>query len=101
MRILALMLCAASVASAQPHGTILVANQESASASIVDIDAGQVVTIAVGDGPHEAAISPDGRWGFISVYGLARKLGNQIAVINMATKKVVRTIDLGTYTRPH
>src|SRR6185436_15700124 len=36
-------------------------------------------------------------------YGLggAQGAGNQIAVIDMAGKKVARMIDLGTYTRPH
>jgi DNA-binding beta-propeller fold protein YncE len=91
-----------AIALAQPKtGRILVANQQAASASIIELSTGAVTHIPVGNGPHEAAISPDGKWGFISVYGLAGQPGNQIAVIDMAEKKLVRSIDLGTYTRPH
>lgn len=93
----------ASVAHAQAPttGRILVANQQAASATIVDLATGISTHIQVGQGPHEAAISPDGKWGFISVYGLAGQPGNQIAVIDMIEKRVTRMIDLGTYTRPH
>ena len=101
---LALVLAAASASAQLPKsGHILVANQQSASASIVDLATNTITHIPVGNGPHEAAISPDGRWGFISVYGVGgpQGAGNQIAVIDMAARKVVRMIDLGTYTRPH
>jgi DNA-binding beta-propeller fold protein YncE len=96
------VLAATSVAAQAPTtGRILVANQQAASASVVDLATGTVTHIPVGPGPHEAAISPDGKWGFISVYGIAGQPGNQVAVIDMAEKKVARMIDLGTYTRPH
>ena len=96
------VLAATSVAAQAPTtGRILVANQQAASASVVDLATGTVTHIPVGPGPHEAAISPDGKWGFISVYGIAGQPGNQIAVIDMAEKRVARMIDLGTYTRPH
>lgn len=101
---LALLLVATTTAAQGPKtGRLLVANQQSASASIVELSTGAVTHITVGNGPHEAAISPDGKWGFISVYGVGgpQGAGNQIAVIDMNEKKVVRMIDLGTYTRPH
>jgi DNA-binding beta-propeller fold protein YncE len=102
MRLAILLLTLAASAAAQPKtGNILVANQQSASASIVELSTGAVTHIPVGEGPHEAAISPDGKWGFVSVYGIAGKPGNQIAVIDMAEKKVARMLDLGIYTRPH
>jgi YVTN family beta-propeller protein len=105
MRILLAFSVFAATATAQApkSGRLLVANQQAASASIVELSTGVVTHIAVGNGPHEAAISPDGKWGFISIYGVggAQGAGNQIAVIDMGEKKVVRYIDLGTYTRPH
>jgi DNA-binding beta-propeller fold protein YncE len=102
MKSLILIVASASVALAQPKtGRILVANQQAASASIVELSTSAVTHIPVGNGPHEAAISPDGKLGFISVYGVAGQPGNQIAVIDMAEKKPLRTIDLGSYTRPH
>jgi YVTN family beta-propeller protein len=54
----------------------------------------------VGSGPHEAAISPNGRIAVVTVYG-TQQPGNRLAVIDLATDSVIRTIDLGTYTRPH
>ena len=105
MRLSFVFLVAAATATAQvpKSGRILVANQQAASATIVDLATNAITHIPVGNGPHEAAISPDGRWGFVSVYGVGgpQGAGNQIAVIDMNEKKVVRMIDLGTYTRPH
>lgn len=81
-------------------GVLLVANQRSASASIVDLATGSVTHLDVGTGPHEAAISSDGRWGVVTIYG-AQTPGNQLAVIDMARRSIARTIDLGNYRRPH
>jgi DNA-binding beta-propeller fold protein YncE len=81
-------------------GTVLVANQQSASATIIDVATKGAVTIDVGTGPHETAISSDGKWGVVTIYG-TQVPGNQLSVIDLAAKKVVRTIDLGSYRRPH
>jgi YVTN family beta-propeller protein len=81
-------------------GRLLVANQQSANASIVDLSTGTVRHIEVGTGPHEAIIAPDGRLGVVTVYG-AQTPGNRLAVIDMRSGAVSRTIDLGEYSRPH
>jgi DNA-binding beta-propeller fold protein YncE len=78
---------------------IVVANQQSASASILMAD-GSMKHVTVGMGPHEAAISRDGKWAIVTVYG-AQQPGNQLAVIDLERDSVVRTISLGQYTRPH
>jgi DNA-binding beta-propeller fold protein YncE len=79
---------------------IVVANQQSASASLLD-DAGTTMRhINVGNGPHEAAVAPNGRVAVVTIYG-AQTAGNQLAVIDLERDSVVRTIDLGTYMRPH
>ena len=93
-----------STAAAQQRittGTVLVANQQSASATIVDIATQTATTLDVGTGPHEAVISPDGRWGVVTIYGVAGAPGNKLSIIDLPAKKVVRTINLGTYLRPH
>lgn len=85
-------------------GLLIVANQQGASATIVNAaDMKTVATLAVGVGPHEAAVSPDGRWGVITNYGNREVNGNTLSVIDLAaaTPVVVRTIDLGEYHRPH
>jgi DNA-binding beta-propeller fold protein YncE len=100
----ALAAMSATSALAQPRtttGTLLVANQQSASATIVDVATRATTTIDVGIGPHETVISPDGRWGIVTIYGLGGAPGNTLAVVDLAEKKVARTIDLGEYMRPH
>lgn len=83
-------------------GTVLIADQQSATATIVDVATHATTAVDVGVGPHETVISPDGKWGVATIYGTAApNIGNKLAVIDLVAKKVVRTIDLGQYTRPH
>src|SRR5690348_2443447 len=101
----ATLLVASSAAAQQAPvstGVVLVANQQSASATIVDIATRATTTLDVGAGPHETVVSPDGKWGIVTIYGVggANGAGNKLAVIDLPAKRVVRTIDLGAYTRP-
>jgi YVTN family beta-propeller protein len=85
-------------------GLLVVANQQGASATILDAATLKTVaTVPVGTGPHEAAVSPDGRWAVVTNYGNREVAGNTLSVIDLAaaTPTVVRTIDLGEYHRPH
>ena len=85
-------------------GLLVVANQQDASATIVDAATMRpIVTLDVGVGPHETAVSPDGRWAVVTVYGNRESIGNSLKVIDLAapTPVVTRTIDLGEYKRPH
>ena len=85
-------------------GMLVVANQQGASATVVNATTMQtIVTLPVGVGPHEVAVSPDGRWAVVSIYGDRSAPGNTLSVIDLAaaTPVVSRTIDLGQYTRPH
>lgn len=82
-------------------GVVLVANQQSASASLIDLASGTATVIPVGAGPHEAVVSPSGRTGIVTIYGISGQPGNGLAVIDIAAKKVTKTISLGEYTRPH
>ncbi len=105
--------CASSSATSEPTGggpqptegmartgVLLVANQQSADASIIDLQSGQETRLAVGQGPHETTIAPDGLLGVVTVYG-AQVAGNTLAIIDMRERTIVRTIDLGTFRRPH
>jgi YVTN family beta-propeller protein len=82
-------------------GHVLVANQQSASASLIDLKNDKMRVIAVGDGPHEAVIAPSGRVAVVTLYGVKGAPGNQLAVIDVAKGVVTKTIGLGEYTRPH
>jgi DNA-binding beta-propeller fold protein YncE len=79
---------------------VVVANQQSASASLLNPAGTAMQHITVGNGPHEAAVSPNGRLAVVTIYG-AQAAGNQLAVIDLVKDSVIRTISLGTYTRPH
>ncbi len=81
-------------------GTALVANQGSASATIVDVAGRSGRNVDVGTGPHEAVISPDGRRGVVTIYG-DRTPGNRLAIIDLAAGSLVRHIELGDFRRPH
>lgn len=85
-------------------GMLVVANQQGASATVVNAATLQTIaTLPVGNGPHEVAVSPDGRWAVVTIYGDRAAPGNSLSVIDLAapTPVVSRTIDLGQYTRPH
>jgi YVTN family beta-propeller protein len=95
----ALLLSATVAAAQQP--ALVVLNKAEASASIISLADGRTIaTMPVGDGPHEVAISPDGRWAVAANYG-GRTPGNSLTVLDLKTRRPVRTIDLGSYTRPH
>ena len=91
-----------SIACAQAarSGHVLVANQRSANASLIDLATDSMRFIDVGEGPHEAVIAPSGRVGVVTVYG-AQTPGNELAVIDIKTGTLKRKISLGEYTRPH
>ena len=85
-------------------GMLVVANQQGASATVLDAATLKtIVTLPVGNGPHEVAISADGRWAIVTNYGDQGAPGNSLSVIDLAaaTPAVVRTIDLGDHHRPH
>ena len=82
--------------------TLVVANKGEATASLIDLPSGQVVaTLPTGEGPHEVGMSPDGRYALITDYGTRDAASNSLTLIDVPAARVVRTIDLGQYERPH
>ena len=82
--------------------TLVVLNKAEATASLIDLDSGEVVaTLPTGNGPHEAATSPDGRLVIGCNYGNRENPGSSRTLIDVASARVVKTIDLGDYRRPH
>jgi len=91
---------------------LVVLNKSEHQAALVDPNTAKVVKkLATGRGPHEAAISPDGRWAFVTnygAYGLFRtgeqpklEAGSSITVVDLAKRAVARTVKLDGYTMPH
>jgi len=82
-------------------GTLIVLNKAEASASLVDLVTGEErARLETGDGPHEVAISPDGKTAVVGNYG-QRTPGGTLTIIDLEDKTVQRTIDLEKYHRPH
>lgn len=81
-------------------GTLVVTNKGPSTATIVDVGSGKVLaTLPTGKGPHELVLSSDGGTAVITDY--SGEPGRTLTVIDVAARKVVRTIDLGEYRRPH
>jgi YVTN family beta-propeller protein len=81
--------------------TLLVGNKAEATVSLIDLGSGKVVaTLPTGTGPHEIAVSPSGKTALVANYG-AREPGSSLTVLDVPGAKVVKTIDLGEYRRPH
>jgi YVTN family beta-propeller protein len=90
------------VAGSLDAATLVVANKAEATVSLVDLGSGKVAaTLPVGMGPHEVAVSPDGRQALIANYGTREKEGSTLTLIDVPGAKVLKTIDLGGYMRPH
>lgn len=89
------------VAGSLQAATLVVANKAEATVSLVDLRSGKVAaTLPVGTGPHEVAVSPDGRLALVANYG-EKEPGSTMTLIDIPGAKVVKTIDLGEYRRPH
>jgi DNA-binding beta-propeller fold protein YncE len=79
-------------------GTLVVLNKGVARATLIDVASGEhVATLPTGQGPHELAMTGDGRFAVATDYGG----GNSLTVIDIAGRRVVRTVDLSEYPRPH
>lgn len=84
-------------------GTVVVVNQASDTVTLVDLAAMEAYAhVPVVGGPHEAAVSPDGRRVVVTNY---RKRGggvqNTLSLISLPGGDVLKTIDLGEYKAPH
>ncbi|MCC6244967.1 MAG: hypothetical protein IT353_19135 [Gemmatimonadaceae bacterium] len=85
-------------------GTLVASNMDARSVSIVDVASGAAIaTVATGEGPHEVAISRDGRRAVVSIYGNRAAVGSSLAVIDLRTPTAPpRVIELGPGNRrPH
>lgn len=106
--VLAAMVAGAPAVSAD---LLIVLNKSDHEAVLVDPSKlAPVARIPTGRGPHEVAVSPDGRRAYVSNYGMygvfregqrVNEPGNTLSVIDLETRAVRDTFDLGTYAKPH
>jgi DNA-binding beta-propeller fold protein YncE len=92
----------ANLSAQLPAGTLVVTNKSAASASIIDLASNRILaTLPTGQGPHEIAVTRDGQTAVVTDYGGGGAGGASLTVIDVRGRRVTRTIDLGTYRRPH
>jgi YVTN family beta-propeller protein len=95
-------LVGAGLLDAQSSARLLVLNKEEATLAIVDPASGKVLgRVPTGDGPHELVTSTDGKTAFASNYGTGPAPGHTISMIDIASHKEVRRIDVTPLNRPH
>jgi YVTN family beta-propeller protein len=88
-------------AAETPSPALIVLNKADQALAIVDPANGKVVArVGVGEGPHEVAVSADGKFAFVGNYG-QQTPGNTISVIDLAAQKELHRVDLGPLRRPH
>jgi YVTN family beta-propeller protein len=90
---------------------LVVLNKSDHEAVLVDPSTLETMAkITTGLGPHEVAVSPDGRTAYVTNYGMFAVFkegqrqdhpGNTITVIDLERRAVRDTFDLGAYTKPH
>src|SRR5215208_777490 len=102
--LLLLAIAGASAAVAQTPrggaGVLVVLNKRAATASLLDAASGAAVaTLPTGVGPHEVAISPDGRLAVVADYEgpAGAGGGSTLTVLDLRARAVARTIPLGEY----
>lgn len=84
-----------------PSPALLVLDKEDNMLSIIDPATTKTVArIPTGEGPHEVAVSDDGKMAFVANYG-GRTPGNTISVMDLVAQKELRRVDLGALRRPH
>ncbi len=91
---------AASAAADLPSPALLALNKEGTLAIVNPTTKQVVAKVRVGESPHEAAASADGKLAFVSNYG-GPTPGSTISVIDLVAQKEIHRVDLGSLRRPH
>jgi len=84
-------------------GTVVVVNQASDTVTLIDLSTMQAYQhVAVVGGPHEVAVSPDGKRAVVTNYN-KRGGGPQktLSLISLPDGATIKTIDLGEFSMPH
>src|ERR1700737_1848386 len=89
------------------HGLLVVANQAEHTVLLIDPEnRRELAKIVVGVNGHEVAVSSDGHFAYVPIYGNSGvgkpgSDGATIDVIDLTERKLAATIDLGKPLRPH
>lgn len=87
-----------SAKEAPMSGTIVVVNKLGDNVTFIDLESRSVIKqLPTGKGPHELAMTHDGKWAVTTDY----VGGNSLTVFDVENVNVARTISLKDYPRPH
>lgn len=87
---------------AAPGASVLAVDMAGDRLLVIDPEAGRVrAEVPTGKGPHEVAVSADGKLAFVSIYGGQGGPGHELAVIDVAAGKELRRVDLAPFAMPH
>src|SRR3977135_4212591 len=82
--------------------TLLILNKSDATLMFVDaVTLKTLGTIPTGDGPHEVAVSDDGKIAVVANYGTAPNPGTTLSVVDVPNRKELRRFSLPGLLRPH
>ncbi len=86
----------------QTKPVLVVLNKADATLSIINPETMTATgKVATGHSPHEVVLSPDGKTAYVANYGDGPSPGNSLSVIDIATAKELRRVDLSPLIRPH
>src|SRR5262245_11986867 len=90
------------IAPSPPSSYLVVLAKADATALVIEPNSGHVRdTFETGVGPHEVAVSRDGRYAVVSDYGDKEHEGHTLTVYNLVERRRERVIDLSPHVRPH
>jgi YVTN family beta-propeller protein len=80
---------------------LVIVNRADSTVSFVDANQMKLLsTIPTGTGPHEVVTTADGKTAIVSIYG-TQQPGSSLAILDVATQKETKRVDLMPLTRPH
>jgi YVTN family beta-propeller protein len=81
--------------------TLLVLNKADNELAFVDPESLRILgKVPTGVGPHEIAVSADGKTAYVANYG-NQQPGNSLSIIDIGRRAAIRKVDLGPLLRPH
>jgi YVTN family beta-propeller protein len=97
-----ILICTLIAATGVRADVLLVGNKSAHTLWAIDLATGaKTAAFETGQGPHEVAVSPDGKLAVVTNYGTRDSEGRTLTVIGWPAGEVAGTIDLGGDTRPH
>lgn len=93
-------------ASMLAQGLLAVGEKKAGKVAFYTLEGRRVGEVQVGRFPHEFAFSPDRKLLYVSDNGMLWMTdkgegGNTISIVDLAARKRIGVIDLGSYRRPH